>query len=286
MGASRGVNCRCHLFGYPKYAAHRDEEFNHSVNDLIDARLKTHLDKVDKMSDDVAAIKGQLQILEPVMEQLIARKISQSITLPEKDFLASLPLLRRSIRTGTEAKIQIDPSIVASAAKRAIEVSDTHPDVWPVATELLGYRSFLAAPEAPKVSSEGKAPPSTGWNMGPMAVTNGVPVKLSLSPPPAVPAESAFRYEQLGSNQNANVTAGPATAFMDGGGSAAIAIDNYWIKNVVFRNATIVYRGGPVRLENVYFVNCRFDFTLVPDGRNLAERLLASASVTFSTQSS
>ena len=76
-----------------------------------------------------------------------------------------------------------------------------------------------------------------------MAVTNNVSVNVSLPRGP-VPAELAFRYEQLGGHENENVAAGPARAFIDGGGRAAIAIDNYWIKNVVFRNATIVYQAA------------------------------------------
>lgn len=65
-----------------------------------------------------------------------------------------------------------------------------------------------------------------------------------------------------------------------------IVIDGYWIKNVVLRNATIAYHGGPVRLENVYFVDCRFGFSQLPRTRSLVDHLLASLSVTFETANS
>jgi hypothetical protein len=49
-------------------------------------------------------------------------------------------------------------------------------------------------------------------------------------------------------------------------------IDGFVIKNVVFKDAVIVYRGGPLTLSNVTFINCRF---IVPNSQRANELLAA-----------
>jgi hypothetical protein len=48
-------------------------------------------------------------------------------------------------------------------------------------------------------------------------------------------------------------------------------IDGFVLKNVVFTDVTIVYRGGPVFLENVRFINCRFEVPDTHQGDQLLE---------------
>jgi hypothetical protein len=50
--------------------------------------------------------------------------------------------------------------------------------------------------------------------------------------------------------------------FVIEGGDEAIVLDGMYIKNGIVRNARIIYNGAPMRLENVYFVNCSFRFPL------------------------
>jgi hypothetical protein len=60
-----------------------------------------------------------------------------------------------------------------------------------------------------------------------------------------------------------------------------LALDGLYLKNVIIRDVTVEYRGGPLRLENVYFVNCEFISPLTARGRALNRALLASPSVKF-----
>jgi hypothetical protein len=46
-------------------------------------------------------------------------------------------------------------------------------------------------------------------------------------------------------------------------------IENVHWKNVEVRNATVIYSGGPLILENVRFVNCKFKFSDAPKAFNL-----------------
>jgi hypothetical protein len=51
--------------------------------------------------------------------------------------------------------------------------------------------------------------------------------------------------------------------------STEIAIDYFELRNVVFRNATIIYHGGPMRMEDVKFIDCHFVVANLPTGNQL-----------------
>lgn len=62
---------------------------------------------------------------------------------------------------------------------------------------------------------------------------------------------------------------------------AELIIDGYYLRNVILRDVQIAYNGGPLILENVYFVNC--NFKIVPNlaGQQFSASVLASAATTF-----
>jgi hypothetical protein len=53
------------------------------------------------------------------------------------------------------------------------------------------------------------------------------------------------------------------------------------MKNVVIRNAVIKYGGGPLALENVYFVGCTFEIQQSRRSSELAAKLLVMPNTTF-----
>jgi hypothetical protein len=69
---------------------------------------------------------------------------------------------------------------------------------------------------------------------------------------------------------------------MDLQGGTAIRLDGYKVRNIIFRNSKIIYKGGPLEMQNVYFVDCTFDFQLTPNSRSLSNRILAFAPTDFS----
>jgi hypothetical protein len=70
--------------------------------------------------------------------------------------------------------------------------------------------------------------------------------------------------------------------FVVEGGTDSIVLDGMYMKNVVLRNAKVIYEGGPVRLENVYFIKCSFTFASTPTVLAFEEAVLQTASVNFS----
>ncbi len=68
---------------------------------------------------------------------------------------------------------------------------------------------------------------------------------------------------------------------VDGEYQNKFRLDGYWLKHVVIRNATLQYRGGPVILEDVYFVNCKFEIARTLPSQLLAESVLENTSISF-----
>jgi hypothetical protein len=55
------------------------------------------------------------------------------------------------------------------------------------------------------------------------------------------------------------------------GTEKGFVLDGFYLDNVVFENANIIYKGGPVVLQNVRFVNCTFDVRRSPQSEQLLE---------------
>jgi hypothetical protein len=60
-----------------------------------------------------------------------------------------------------------------------------------------------------------------------------------------------------------------------------ITLDGVRFKNVIVQNSRISYQGGPVELDNVYFVNCTFDIPRTEPSFELADRILAASATSF-----
>lgn len=84
---------------------------------------------------------------------------------------------------------------------------------------------------------------------------------------------------QIGEDLNKNVPNGPRYISAEGG---AVILDGMELKNVVFSNTQIVYNGGPLRMTDVYFLNCTFAMRQNHNAQNLAAAILSpSASTAF-----
>jgi hypothetical protein len=55
------------------------------------------------------------------------------------------------------------------------------------------------------------------------------------------------------------------------GTEKGFVLDGFYLENDVFENAIIIYKGGPVVLQNVRFVNCTFDVRKSPQSEKFLE---------------
>jgi hypothetical protein len=54
----------------------------------------------------------------------------------------------------------------------------------------------------------------------------------------------------------------------------AVILDNMQLRKVIFKNVYIQYDGGPIKMQDVYFLNCTFVITKQRNGELLATNVL------------
>lgn len=59
-------------------------------------------------------------------------------------------------------------------------------------------------------------------------------------------------------------------------------LDGYNLRRVIFRNTKVVYRGGPLILEQVYFIKCEFQLYPSPNTSKLLASLTSAGPISFS----
>jgi hypothetical protein len=205
-------------------------------------------------------------------------------------------LVDQSLKTGT----YISPQVLEKTGKKLLEVagdanSSLAPSAWLTASELLRYRSTLNAVSTssrfvgiPNEVSVSSLPPSLeigAFTFNAVSTDPSVYPDDSRDKPytfvlgPVVPLEQAAVSQRIVQPIKEAGTKGPAYIVFDS--TIHFILDGFQLKHVVFRNGHIVYHGGSLILEDVYFVNCTFDIPRTQVGRELGNTLLASESINF-----
>jgi hypothetical protein len=95
----------------------------------------------------------------------------------------------------------------------------------------------------------------------------------------ALPKKDGAVLEPIGANLNAAKTVVNEFVVLKGGG---ILLDGYHIKNAVLIGVHVTYNGGPVRMENVTFINCQFSIRRTKPGEEFADASIKHDRITFS----
>jgi len=191
------------------------------------------------------------------------------------------------IATAKAERIRVRPSVIGYAGKKFVKIANDDPVAWNATLAFLDYRSFLNADFVPSL---GHLTPATGkskylFSIGtkPNPDYSGTQKAFTVFTAGGYSTpDKAARMEKL----DAPEPSGSEFAFVViEGGVDAVVLDGEYLKHVIIRNSDIVYDGGPLRLEDVYFVNCTFhsSFKLTPRSIELSQQILAAANVSFTT---
>jgi hypothetical protein len=147
-----------------------------------------------------------------------------------------------------DQKLPIDQKVLTALQTRFLESREDSPDYWAAASAFINYRSFLAAVGFPN--------PST--------LPNCQAIWAPKEPPPMKPGD---------------IVGMGAVTFIQK--DCIWPLDNPQpISDTTFIHCWIVYYGGEVKIRNVHFENCLFEFRLQkppsPSGISLERALLAS----------
>lgn len=172
-----------------------------------------------------------------------------------------------------KANLRLKPDVVEKAAAKFLEAAGSSKSAWGVAIAFAEYRSTLTnEPPLPPLNKHPEADTWYGYSiphgeLSPVFSHYGI-----------VPISRAAIFDKIGVNRNP----GPiGDAFLVGVGGT-LYLDDTQARKAILRGTTIFYEGGPVELDDVYFVDCKFVINQSPNGLALAQALLkASPSVSF-----
>jgi outer membrane murein-binding lipoprotein Lpp len=209
-------------------------------------------------------------------------------TAGKAEITGSLKRADDALRFAKSQNIDLGAQLVSAYGKQLTSLSGDR-QAWKTLANVLGYRSFLNSkflpvlpPLRPYTYEEG------GYEIHNSIVLEGDVSKAATTFPAvalagyATPEQSA-RSEHLYHLQPNG--SGAQFIIIDWKGkNIRIGLDDQYFKNVILKNASIVYLGGAIRLENVYFVNCTFDI-VAPNprtpGYDFALKALDNLAVTF-----
>jgi hypothetical protein len=184
----------------------------------------------------------------------------------------SIQDVKLTISQAQKEKIRIPVEAVTEAGVKFVEASGHTPEAWSAALALVQYKSFLLQLSQP-VLAVGSTIEGTHYRIPP---TNELTPIIWLaqstlgSKAPDIPEVHALDSPDM----NSGVKVGPAFIVINGG---SILLDGIYAKRVVFRDVHVLYKGGPVLLQNVQFLNCTFEVFPVPQGQDFAKGILTSS---------
>lgn len=235
--------------------------------------------EVSGMANDITTIKNTLQPLPEAIHSLDIRitKLETRWDDLRLETLSQKPVsketvgaVRQVLDEARSASLALPAESIRSTGIKFVDASQKSPDAWDAVTALLEYRSYLSLLNVPMNTSLNR-----------LEATNyQIPAKNILSvPKPSelrIPSESPNIPEMRAldaPSENQNVKVGPAFLVIDGG---SLLLDGVYWRRIVFRNTHIVYRGGPVQMQDVYFLNCSFEVRRDASGQQFAITLLAT----------
>jgi outer membrane murein-binding lipoprotein Lpp len=273
------------LFGFIKYVVHSEtSELRTAV-----AQLET---KVASLEDDVKKNQEALSKTNDKIDQLLSKALDGAFPSARgaKPTRGALEKAEKIISLAKVIDVKIDRAVLAKYGTAVAQLSEDPslgPIAWSSLKQAIDYQSFLNKDFVPTPNS-----------LTPWPNTGQYQTSLSLLPNPSFPnthaslhvfyaggyvkPEDSARMELLSKAQKASSKIG---LLVVEGGVDGIALDGMYMKNVMVRNAHVIYNGGPVRLENITFVNCTFDFTKSKPTIDLGNTILQATSVNFSTVS-
>jgi hypothetical protein len=269
------------LFGAIKYVVHSET-----------SELRTELGqletKVAGLQDDSKKNQDALSKTNDKIDQLLSKALDRAF--PEakgaKPTQGAIEKAGKIISLAKVLDVKIDRVVLAKYGTAVASLSEDPslgPIAWSSLKQAVDYQSFLNKDFVPTPKNLTTWPDNDKYQ-------TVLSIIVDPKRPPGkgaqvfyaggyVQPENSARLESLIAPQNVSSKIG---LFVVDGGSAIISLDEMYMKNVIIRNAYVLYQGGPVHLENVSFVNCMFDFTKSKPTINLSNTILQTASVNFS----
>ncbi len=245
---------------------------------------------IAKLKDNVQDLKTEIgktnDRIDGVLSDALKRAFPQPTAGPKPTSESirqanQIITVARSIGAKLDPKIVYDYGVWLTSSSNNPKVSSV---AWKSLTNTLSYRTFLNADYIPKPEDFTPWPSNSKYQQS-------VNTRVNEMAPPSVPLFEVFYaggYVPRGESARLETLAKPQPegsgigTFLIEGGADFLVLDGMYMKNVIIRNARVIYEGGPVRLEHVYFVNCTFILKRSRPTLDFGSAVLRAASTNFS----
>ena len=199
-------------------------------------------------TDRLTTIETKLSSIETA---LVGFRLSQAAINPADK--RSQTEAKQLIASAHGSSIELPSSVVEQAGKSFVAVASKEPSAWDVALQFLNYRSYLNSVSEPKGETR---PIPDFWSKYEIPKANidfalGTLKWQGFSRPPDVPQLRLLSAPDL----NILQPSGPQFLVVT---NPSVVLDNLYARRVIFKDSVITYNGGPLKLDEVYFVNCTF----------------------------
>jgi hypothetical protein len=251
--------------------------------------------EVSEMAHDITTIKNTIQPLPEAIHSLDNRttkmethwedlKLSKlSLEPTSKENVAAV---KRILQNSQASNLPLSSDTILEAGRRFLDVSTTNPSAWDAVNAILEYKTFLNSPAVPPITNP--TPISAKFTINTKPNPNIQPTPdhpvLVLRMSGFGGAASEQDSARVGLLSQPTESLGSHFVLIEGKADS-IVLDGVFLKNVVIKDADVIYDGGPTQLENVYFVNCTLHFHLRPKSIALSHQILAYTPVSFSAPS-
>lgn len=178
------------------------------------------------------------------------------------------------LRSAQNSKVQLATDTIAETGKRFVDATKSNPGAWDAVVAFLNYRTYLNSITVPMPPQLQNVTALTSYKI---PAENGRIGVMKTSGVSKYPDVAQFRLITA-SDLNAQLGVGPSYILLE---SSDIKLDGLYVQRMIFINSHISYRGGPVSLDNVYFLNCTFDIDRRPNGQELTKKMLAGPITNF-----
>ncbi len=269
------------MFGITKYVVH---------SETADLRMDIGIAKTDiaQLKDDVKTNHDDIGKTNDKIDRILSDVLNKAFPgTGVKPTRGTLEKAQKVITLAQTLNLKLEPTALANYGKTIAGLSEDPslgPMAWGSLKQAMDYRSFLNKDFVPSPKDLTPFPPNHPYHPSGAFIPvhpgrSEVAIRVYIAGG-YVNDENSARIELL---SDPNTTSSGVGLFVIYGVSSAISLDGEYLKNVIVRDSHIVYKGGPVRLENVTFVNCTFTFTKSRPTISLGDAILQAAQVNFST---
>jgi hypothetical protein len=242
--------------------------------------------------DDISKLKDDGKNTNARIDNMLSDALKRAFPVPAagvKPTKQQINAASRILELARAEQANIDPVVLKNVGENVAALT-TKPQLatvaWDGLNQAVSYRSFLNKDYVPKFSdlteitgTEDYSPDVNLSGPGSSGVMSGHALSVWYAGGHQPDKQSA-RMELLSKPRAHGSGIG---FFIIDGGTSAIGLDGIYMKNVIVRNAVVDYDGGPIKLENVYFVNCTFRLKRTPAVRDFGTRMLQAAAISFDT---